>query len=100
MLCIALPPGEDPLFRVLPIRPYEADRGGAAAQSRFVEGRRRTGSRVGPGAGQDFARGFPLALEAVGDAVAVGIPVVLVGNAVAIGVAVRTVTRGPVVVGV
>src|SRR5277367_5943098 len=95
MLRIALPPGEDPLCRDLPIRPYEPDRGGAAAQSRFVEGRRTTGSRVVPGAG--VASGSQLPLEAIGNAVAVGIAIILVGDAVAIVVAVRPAARRVVV---
>ena len=88
------------MCRDLPIRPYEADRGGAAAQSRFVEGRRKTGSSVAWGAGQaSFGISARLALKAIGNAVAVGIPVVLVGDAVVIVVAVRSAARR-VVVGV
>ena len=47
--------GELPLFRDLPDEAYEPDRGGAAAQSRFVEGKCKTGPRLAPGAGRGRA---------------------------------------------
>src|SRR3984957_277028 len=96
MLRIALPPREDPLCRDLPIRPYEPDRGEAAAQSRFVEGRRKTGSRSYREPAKHRS-GSQLPLEAIGNAVAVGVAIILVGDAVAIVVAVRPAARRIVV---